>query len=70
VKERGDYMIYDVHRIGEDNYGDDDKYVVRYVSGRKKEYFGYNLPKTVREFIEDKRKSVIFVPIGGCYRYF
>ena len=63
-------MIREVHKIVSDWNDWYDKYVVYYVSGRKREFFGNNLPKSVREFITDSMTETMFVIPGNYHRYF
>lgn len=63
-------MIREVHKIVSDWNDWYDKYVVYYVSGRKREFFGHDLPKSVKDFITDGETEVMFVIPGDYHRYF
>ena len=57
--------IREVQRVKSDIYPD--KIIVYYFSGRKREYFGPALPKTVRDFIANK--GLEHVERGNYYVY-
>lgn len=63
-------MIREVHKIVSDWNDWYDKYVVYYVSGRKREYFGNDLPKSVKEFITDDMTEMRYVIPGHYLRYY
>lgn len=63
-------MIKEVHKVVSDYTEWDDKYIVYYVSGCKKEYLGYNLPKSVERFIDDEDTEAMHVHPGGYTRFF
>ena len=63
-------MIREIHKVVSDWNDWYDKYVVYYVSGRKREFFGSNLPKSVMEFITDGMTETMFVVPGNYHRYF
>lgn len=60
-------MIREVEKIVSGRNDIPNKYVVHYISGRKREYFGPALPKTVRNFIADK--GLEYVERGNYYVY-
>ena len=59
-------MICEVEKIVSGRNDVPNKYVVHYISGRKREYFD-PLPKTVRNFITDKEPK--YESCGDYYRY-
>ena len=63
-------MIREVHKVISDWNDWDDKYIVYYLSGKKNEYFGYNIPKSVKNFINNEETEVMFVTPGNYHRYF
>ncbi len=63
-------MIREVHKVVSDWNDWYDKYIVYYVSGRKREFFGNNLPKSVKDFIIDGMTEMVFVVSGNYFRFF
>ena len=61
-------MIREVHKIVSEWNNWYDKYVVYYVSGRKREYFADGLPKSVKKFIGEANCK--WEIVGRYWRYY